>query len=109
MTMPTNDIANADKIGPAPRPVDVPTIRDYKFEPNEETGLRPRADYAGCVALIPSGPPGNYEVALYVSKAAPHGVAWVPPAGTLVLDLPGGFSINDGRAILQWLRRSGVG
>lgn len=95
-------------LGPAPRQTDVPTVRalrDYDFVPNQPTPLSPTPGYAGCIALVPRGG-SELEVALFVSNSLPGGITWAPPLGTVIMDVPAGFAINDGDAILEWLNRS---
>jgi hypothetical protein len=94
--------------GPAHQQTDVPTVRaikDYPFEPGALTGLSPLPGYAGCIALVPRGA-DQLEVALFVSTTTRGGVAWLPPRGTVIMDVPVGFAVNDGAAILSWLQRS---
>jgi len=115
MADPTNDPTATDlssdadaSPGPAPQQTDVPTVRaikDYPFQPGALTGLAPLPGYAGCIALVPTSA-SNLDVALYVSSATRGGVAWLPPRGTVIMDVPAGFSIDDGNAILGWLKRS---
>ncbi len=85
---------------------DVPTVREqYDFTPGEFAPLAPKAGYYGCIALIPVTST-TLGVALYVSHRTPHGVSWLPPDGTIIVDVPRGFSIDNGNAILDWLKRS---
>jgi len=81
-------------------------IKDYTFEPGELTGLKPLDGFAGCLALVPTGA-GELEVAIFVAAAVRNGVAWLPPMGTLIMDVPPGFPIDDGAAILGVLKQSG--
>jgi hypothetical protein len=88
----------------------VPSVRStagYPFEPGALTGLKPLPGFAGCLALVPTGP-GQLQVALFVAAAAHGGVAWSPPRGTRIMDVPAGFDIDDGDAILRCLKQSDV-
>jgi hypothetical protein len=97
--------------GTAPQQVDVPTVRhikDYPFTVDQPTKLAPLPGYAGCIALVPVSTTAgmSLSVVLYVDRDAPHDVTWHPPAGTMIIDVPAGFAINDGDAILAWIERS---
>jgi hypothetical protein len=95
-----NDVNDSPATIPTPRP-----IKDYPFEPGALTGLKPLPGFAGCLALVPTGA-GQYEVALFVAAASRGGIAWLPPRGAVIMDVPAGFRIDDGDAILGWLKRS---
>ena len=100
--------ATTSPLTAAPRQTDVPTVRavkDYPFVPDALTGLTPLPGYAACIALVPTGE-SSFRVELCVSSATRGGVAWMPPRGTVIMDVPAGFSISDGDAILEWMRRS---
>jgi hypothetical protein len=97
-----NDVKDSPATTASVRP-----IKDYPFEPGALTGLKPLPRFAGCIALVPTGV-GQYEVALFVSAAGRGGVAWLPPRGAVIMDVPAGFRVDDGDAILEYLKQSDI-
>jgi hypothetical protein len=88
-----------------------PSVRsaaEYPFVPGALTGLLPRPGYAGAIALVPTSP-GAYRVALCVTSKADGGAAWLPPRGAVIVDVPAGFPVADGDAILKVLQAATPG
>jgi hypothetical protein len=78
---------------------------DYPFVPGQLAVLAPREGYHAAIAIVPVND-RELRVALFVKASTHGGVAWLPPRGTIVMDLPRAFAIEDGDAILSWLKRS---
>jgi hypothetical protein len=88
---------------------DVPSVRDnYPFVPGQLAVLAPREGYFAAIAVVPVDD-RKLRVALFVKATTQGGVTWLPPRGTIVVDLPRAFSIEDGDAILSWLQKSANG
>lgn len=107
MPDPVNEAPSTVAATPAPdvTPADVPSVReDYPVVPGQLATLAPRKGWAGVIAVVPVDAQ-RYRVALFVKATTKGGVAWMPERGTIVMDVPAGFSIQDGEAILDWIRR----
>jgi hypothetical protein len=126
---PTQQPLTADAVAPHGNPslplqTDIPFVRTLKM--SQWTPLAPLQGYQGCIALVGAPPTAlgdRMQVVLYVDKqqgvADPatgklipghgSGVTWAPPDGAVVIDVPIGFAINDGDAILYWLNRTPPG